>query len=252
MSQKVIYTGVFLDKDSRTILEQEFKTMIPEGWEWIAHHMTITLGGIKDKSELGKQVALRVTSFGKNDKVMAIGVSGYPSKNEKPHVTLAVNRAEGGKPVMSNHITDWEPYTMDKILTGVVTEYPTQPKQALSEAYDVKALPFYNDIVSDGGKIYQVGGAVRDLFLGKVSKDLDIVITNIPSQKLETILKKYGKVDMVGASFGVIKFTPPNGDEIDIAIPRTEKSKKQIVVTLGRNDIFIEYNDSINEGKFKG
>jgi hypothetical protein len=91
------------------------------------------------------------------------------------------------------------------------------------EAYDIKKLPFYQDIVDKNGKIFQVGGAVRDLYLGKESKDLDIVITGIPSNDLEGILKKYGKVDMVGASFGVIKFTPPGGEEIDIAIPRTEK-----------------------------
>jgi hypothetical protein len=91
------------------------------------------------------------------------------------------------------------------------------------EAYNIKKLPFYQDVVDKNGKIFQVGGAVRDLYLGKESKDLDIVITGIPSNDLESILKKYGKVDMVGASFGVIKFTPPGGDEIDIAIPRTEK-----------------------------
>ena len=91
------------------------------------------------------------------------------------------------------------------------------------EAYDIKKLPFYQDVVNKNGKIYQVGGAVRDLYLGKQSKDLDIVITGIASNELESLLKKYGKVDMVGASFGVIKFTPPGGEEIDIAIPRTEK-----------------------------
>ncbi len=93
----------------------------------------------------------------------------------------------------------------------------------ITEVYDIKSLPFYQDIVDKDGKIYQVGGAVRDLYLGKQSKDLDIVITGIPSNELEGILKKYGKVDMVGASFGVIKFTPPGSEEIDIAIPRTEK-----------------------------
>ena len=221
--QKVSYTGVFLDKDSRTILEQEFKSQVPEGWEWIAHHMTITMGEMTDKSKLGEQVSLEVTSFGKNDKVMAVGVTGYPSKNDKPHITLAVNRAEGGKPFMSNQIENWEPYSINKMLTGVVSEFPTQSKETLAEGYDVKALPFYNDVVSKGGKIYQVGGAVRDLFLGKISKDLDIVITGIPANDIESLLKKYGKVDMVGASFGVIKFTPPDGEEIDIAIPRTEK-----------------------------
>lgn len=88
---------------------------------------------------------------------------------------------------------------------------------------NVKDLPFYQEVVDNGGKIYQVGGAVRDSFLNKESKDLDIVISNIEPSKLENMLKKYGKVDMVGASFGVIKFTPPNGDEIDIAFPRRER-----------------------------
>jgi tRNA nucleotidyltransferase/poly(A) polymerase len=223
MTNKVIYSGVFLDKDSRTILEMEFKGMVPEGWEWIADHMTITMGELSDKTDLGKQVVLKVVSLGMDDKVMAVGVSGYPSKNDKPHITLAVNRAGGGKPVMSNFIEDWKPYSINKIITGVVDTYPRSSSEMITEAYDIKSLPFYSDIASNNGKIYQVGGAVRDLYLGKQSKDLDIVITGIPASKLEDILRKYGKVDMVGASFGVIKFTPPNGDEIDIAIPRTEK-----------------------------
>lgn len=89
---------------------------------------------------------------------------------------------------------------------------------------DIKTLTFIDDVKTAGGKIYQVGGAVRDIYLNKVSKDLDIVITGIPSDKLQAILTKYGKTDMVGASFGIIKFTPKNGEEIDIAIPRTERS----------------------------
>jgi len=89
--------------------------------------------------------------------------------------------------------------------------------------YEIKKLPFYSEVTLNNGKIYQVGGAVRDEFLGKQSKDLDIVINGIEFNKLEQILRKYGKVDAVGASFGIIKFTPPNGEEIDIAITRTEK-----------------------------
>jgi tRNA nucleotidyltransferase/poly(A) polymerase len=223
MENKVVYTAVMLDEKSKDILKKEFKDIVPDGWEWIGHHMTITLGEIKDKSELGKNVTLKVISFGQNDKVMAIGVSGYESKNKIPHITLAINRTEGGKPVMCNYIEYWKRYGLNTHLTGVVSEYPIKPTQTLNEVYDVKSLPFYQDVITKNGKIYQVGGAVRDLYLGKESKDLDIVITGIPSNELEAILKKYGKVDMVGASFGVIKFTPPGGDEIDIAIPRTEK-----------------------------
>ena len=51
---------------------------------------------------------------------MAVRVEGYQSNNAIPHITIAIN-PDGGKPVMSNNITDW-----DKIkpfnITGVVTE----------------------------------------------------------------------------------------------------------------------------------
>jgi tRNA nucleotidyltransferase/poly(A) polymerase len=84
-------------------------------------------------------------------------------------------------------------------------------------------LPFREDVEEAGGKIYSVGGAVRDEFLGKESKDLDILITGVPFEQLEQILGKYGTVNAVGKSFGVLKFKPKGATEdIDIAIPRTE------------------------------
>ena len=83
-------------------------------------------------------------------------------------------------------------------------------------------IPFKSEIEQLGGKIYSVGGAVRDEFLGKESKDLDILVTGIPMDKLGVLMSKYGKVDAVGKQFGVLKFRPPNGEEIDVAIPRTE------------------------------
>lgn len=88
-------------------------------------------------------------------------------------------------------------------------------------------LPFKNDVEQAGGKLYSVGGAVRDKILGKDSKDLDILITGIPMEQLEQILSKYGRVDSVGKSFGIIKFNTPETGEIDIAIPRTEKKNNQ-------------------------
>jgi GNAT superfamily N-acetyltransferase len=87
----------------------------------------------------------------------------------------------------------------------------------------LKELPFKDTIHGVGGQIYSVGGAVRDEFLGKESKDLDILITGIPMDRLEQILSRYGKVDPVGKSFGILKFVPKGSKEdIDVAIPRTE------------------------------
>ncbi len=81
------------------------------------------------------------------------------------------------------------------------------------------------------GRIYEVGGQVRDelLGLGKPGKDKDYLVTGIPLDDLISELKKFGRVGLVGKSFGVIKFTPPHrGDAapvtVDIALPRKEYS----------------------------
>ncbi|HBZ01338.1 MAG TPA: hypothetical protein DEO84_08485 [candidate division Zixibacteria bacterium] len=77
------------------------------------------------------------------------------------------------------------------------------------------------------GKLYEVGGSVRDSLISSETenKDSDYLITGIPIEALMGILRRYGKVDLVGKSFGVIKFTPRGGGEVvDIAIPRTERS----------------------------
>jgi tRNA nucleotidyltransferase (CCA-adding enzyme) len=76
------------------------------------------------------------------------------------------------------------------------------------------------------GEVFLVGGLVRDHFLNKESKDIDLLVCGIPVDKIKTMLNPFGKVDEVGESFGVIKFTPKNwefDEPIDIAIPRTEK-----------------------------
>lgn len=91
------------------------------------------------------------------------------------------------------------------------------------EITSLQDLPFNKEVEQLGGKIFSVGGAVRDEFLGKESKDLDVLVTGIPMDKLEQVLSKYGGVNAVGKSFGVLKFVPKGSkEEIDIAIPRTE------------------------------
>jgi predicted kinase len=119
-SSDVLYSCVLLDKASKNKLLDRFALEIPTDWNIFAHHMTITLGEMKDKSDLGKEVTLKVTKVGLSDMAMAVQVEGYPSKNETPHVTLAVN-PDGGKPVMSNEITKWQDIKPFNIM-GVVTE----------------------------------------------------------------------------------------------------------------------------------
>ena len=116
----VLYSCVLLDDKSHGLLLNKFANDIPEGWRPYAHHMTINLGELKDKSPIGRVVTLTVTHVGKSNMAMAALVEGYPSKSENPHVTLAVN-PEGGKPAMSKEITNWKRIRSFTI-TGTVTE----------------------------------------------------------------------------------------------------------------------------------
>ena len=116
----VLYSAVVLDSGSRSSLLSMVENEIPDGWNIIAHHMTITMGELKDKTDLGKDVTLKVTEMGLSDMVMAVKVEGYVSKNEIPHITIAVN-PNGGKPVMSNDITKWVKIKPFNVI-GKVTE----------------------------------------------------------------------------------------------------------------------------------
>lgn len=84
------------------------------------------------------------------------------------------------------------------------------------------------DILSSG-RIYEVGGAVRDRYLSESTrtKDRDYLVTGISYDELSDLLKRHGRVDLVGQSFGVIKFTEFHKKKqhtYDITLPRREQS----------------------------
>lgn len=67
-----------------------------------------------------------------------------------------------------------------------------------------------------------VGGSVRDHFLKLPSKDYDIEVYGLDDiEQLETILSKSGSVNLVGKSFGVLKFVYEK-EEYDFSFPRIE------------------------------
>ena len=81
------------------------------------------------------------------------------------------------------------------------------------------------------GQLYEVGGAVRDsLIAGQPeSKDIDFLVTGIPYPELVALLRQHGRVDLVGRSFGVIKFTQHGStgaptETYDFVLPRREYS----------------------------
>lgn len=75
-------------------------------------------------------------------------------------------------------------------------------------------------------EVYVVGGCVRDTILNKQVKDIDILVEEDSLDLIKSILKNYGKIDIVGESFSILKFKPYHGYEgeiYDISIPRTDR-----------------------------
>ena len=120
-----MYTAVVLDEKSHLKLSKWAEDNIKlngvrlpilvrdNGWEMICHHMTINMGKALPQIEayLGTKQKLDITHYGISDKAIAVRVVGFyvdPGEiNRKPHITVAVNRRDGGKPVDSNKITNW-------------------------------------------------------------------------------------------------------------------------------------------------
>ena len=106
------------------------------------------------------------------------------------------------------------------------------------------------------GELYRVGGTVRDEMSGVVESthDTDYLVREIPPEALESVLERFGWIELVGKSFGVYKFRPSGEDEVyDIAFPRKERSfgpghrdfdvewdwQMDIAEDLGRRDFTI-------------
>lgn len=129
---KVSYSAVVLTDESRNKLLSMFKSRVPDDWEIVAHHMTINMGElpVELKQSIGLPVEIKAVGFFMNDKVAALMVlppqemQGF-IKNKHPHITLAVNRAAGGKPAMSNQMiademrSDEEKDTVGRLFTPV-------------------------------------------------------------------------------------------------------------------------------------
>ena len=90
---------------------------------------------------------------------------------------------------------------------------------------DRDLFPWEKEVLEECG-LFLVGGVVRDLLLGKahLTLDFDYIVTGITEDGLLALLSRLGRADLVGKSFGVIKFRTPEGITVDIALPRSEVS----------------------------
>lgn len=122
MYSAIMYTALVLDKESREAL---LRYVLPiEGWEMLAHHMTIEFPA-DTHPLLGKEVCVEATHWACDEKVIAVRISDAGlSRNKTPHVTIAVNRENGGKPVMSNNLNNWMMLRAPLTLFGTVRVLP--------------------------------------------------------------------------------------------------------------------------------
>lgn len=86
------------------------------------------------------------------------------------------------------------------------------PDELIRLLHDVPAL----------SRAYLVGGCVRDALLGIAHKDFDLEVYGVDYETLSRQLSAHGRVDLVGKSFGVIKFTGQSGGQWDFSLPRRD------------------------------
>lgn len=116
-NDKPKYCGIVISKESKDLLLDKFGNRIPDGWDIIAHHMTIDPfkkcedSKYCDVSNINEEYELTITEFGIDDKACAVKVDyAHKTRNDFPHITLAVDGENGGKPFHSNKIPqdNWE------------------------------------------------------------------------------------------------------------------------------------------------
>jgi len=98
------------------------------------------------------------------------------------------------------------------------------------------------DALKDLGELYVVGGAVRDMVLGKDPKDIDLMVQGVDGDTLQAALEKLpGRVDFTGKSFGVYRYRASAAHDVEIALPRTEQSTGE-----GHKDFEVVTDPSIS------
>lgn len=78
-----------------------------------------------------------------------------------------------------------------------------------------------------GGRVFLVGGAVRDAMLGRPVKDFDLEVFGLPAEAVASSLSAVARVEPAGDSFPVFKVAglPGLDGQIDVALPRRDSKK---------------------------
>ena len=87
---------------------------------------------------------------------------------------------------------------------------------------DPKCVEVARAVRDAGGRAVVVGGWVRDRLLGTGSKDVDIEVSGLDVERLESVLAGFGNVHAVGRAFGVFRV---GGIDVDFSLPRRDSKR---------------------------
>lgn len=93
-------------------------------------------------------------------------------------------------------------------------------------------------VKSAGGRAVVVGGFVRDRLMGLPSKDVDVEVFGLSLDVLEATLSRFGEVQTIGRSFGVLQI---KGLPIDFSLPRKDSK-----VAPGHKGFEVAFDDSLS------
>ncbi len=104
--------------------------------------------------------------------------------------------------------------------------YETASLQDFAAAVRVTAR-IADAVSAAGGRPRYVGGIVRDVLLGKISKDIDLETAGLSPQVFEDIVRGLlpefdGTIIEAGKNFAVLKLALPSGIVIDLSLARRE------------------------------
>jgi len=93
----------------------------------------------------------------------------------------------------------------------------------------------------EGARALLVGGAVRDMVMGREVKDYDVEVYGLERlEELESILARFGSVNQVGKSFGIVKLRVGE-EEYDFSFPR-----KELKTGKGHRGFSVSVNGSLS------
>jgi tRNA nucleotidyltransferase (CCA-adding enzyme) len=105
-----------------------------------------------------------------------------------------------------------------------------QLEQIITQHHLIKKI--ITTVHEGGGTAFLVGGAVRDILLHMKTTDIDIEIHHLSIDRVQEILQRFGEIELVGKSFGVLIV---KGILVEWALPRSDSAGRKPAVVVDKD-----------------